>query len=452
MLEELRDKKILILGFSREGKATLSFLRKLFPEKILGIADQSAVFHVREKQPIEKEKKIKWHFGKNYLKAIKDYDVIIKSPGIPIHLPEIEKLYQKEKSSLVKVAIKQKITSQAEIFLNNCPGKIIGITGTKGKGTVASLIYEILKNGGIRTHLIGNIEKPVLRFLTSAAPRDVYVYEISSHQLYKLKKSPYIAVLLNIYPDHLDFFKNFKEYIETKANICRYQKKDDYLIYCSKNKITAKIVQESKAKKIAFDRKRYKFLSGLQNKIPLLGKVNLENIKAAIAAAKLFSIPEEKIIEAIKSFKPLPHRLEYVGAYQKIKFYNDSIATVPEATIAGLDALGDEVETIFLGGSSKNLDFKNLAKRILKSKIKNLILFSPTGKEILEEISKIKKSNQLKYFFIDNMKKGVELAYQHTNPEKICLLSCASASFGLFNDYKERGKMFKKWVRKLGSN
>jgi len=435
MLEDLKNKKILILGFGKEGKTTLSFLRKLFPEKILGIADQN-------KDKKIKERKIRWYLGKNYLKAIKDYDLIIKSPGIPIHLPEIEKIYKKNKN--------QKITSQTEIFFNNCPGRIIGVTGTKGKGTVASLIYEILKKGGIRAHLIGNIGKPVLSFLFSATPKDVYVYEISSHQLYNLKKSPFVAVLLNIYPDHLDFFKNFKEYIKTKANISRFQKKNDYLIYCSKNKITAEIVQKSKAKKIAFDRKRYKFFLKIRDKIPLLGKANLDNIKAAIVVGELFSIPKEKIIEAIKNFKPLSHRLEYLGSYRRIKFYNDSIATIPEATIVAFDTLENKVETIFLGGSNKNLDFKHLAKRILKSKIKNLILFSPTGKEILEEIFKLKKSN-LRYFFVENMKKGVELAYQYTKKGKICLLSPASASFGLFKDYQERGKAFKKWVFKLNS-
>lgn len=435
MLEDLKNKKILILGFEKEGKVTLSFLRKLFPEKTLGVADQN-------KDKKTKERKIRWHLGKNYLKAIKDYELIIKSPGIPIHSPEIEKIYKKNKN--------QKITSQTEIFFNNCPGKIIGITGTKGKGTVASLIYKILKKGGIKAHLIGNIGKPVLSFLFSATPKDVYVYEISSHQLYNLKKSPLIAVLLSIYPDHLDFFKNFKEYIKAKANISCYQKKNNYLIYYSKNKFTAEIAQKSKAKKIAFDRKRYNFLKS-RNKIPLLGKINLNNIKAAIVVGELFSIPKEKIIEAIKDFKPLPHRLEYLGNYKGIKFYNDSIATIPEATIVALDVLGNKLESIFLGGSNKNLNFKDLAKRILKSKIKNLILFPPTGKEILEEIFKLKKSSQLRYFFVENMKKGVELAYQYTQKGKICLLSPASASFGLFKDYQERGRLFKKWIFRLNS-
>ncbi len=428
-LNELKNKKILILGFGKEGMDSFRFLRKLFPKKILGIGDRNE--SVKTKMP--SVKKVRWHLGKDYLKALKNYDLIIKSPGIPIHLPEVEKAFKRGK-----------ITSQTEIFLKNCPGKIVGITGTKGKGTTTSLIYGVLKEGGIKAHLVGNIGRPVLKLLFSATPKDVYVYEMSSHQLYNLKKSPQIAVFLNIYPEHLDYYQNFKEYANAKANITCYQSKDDFLIYNSKNKFVREIAKKSKAKKIAFD--RCPLFAPLKGK--LIGRFNQENIKAAVCVGKIFGIPKEKIAKAIQNFKPLPHRLELVGNFKGITFYNDALSTIPETAIAALDTLGNKVQTIILGGYDRGLDFKNLAKRILKSKIKNLILFPTTGEKIWQTILKHKPSpTRFQVNQAVNMKEAVKLAYQNTQKGKICLLSCASPSFSLFRDYKEKGNLFKKYVK-----
>ena len=438
-IDFLKDKKILILGFGKEGKDTFKFLRKIFPKKPLGIGDRlepakfnksnrkilSHIFHDRRKCGI------RLHLGKNYLKALKNYDLIIKSPGIP---PKLIASY---------VTKKQIVTSQTEIFFQNCPGKIIGITGTKGKSTTTTLVYKILKEGRIKVHLVGNIGKPVLNLLFSATPKDLYVYELSSHQLFTLKKSPHIAVLLNIYPEHLDYYKNFREYVNAKAHITRYQKETDYLVYNSKNKIIKEIARKSKAKKIAFDK-----LPLLKFTNPsLLGTFNQDNVKAAIAVGKIFKIPDDKIVKAIENFKPLPHRLEYVGTFKGITFYNDALSTIPETTIAALDALGDKVQSIILGGYDRGLDFKNLAKKIIKSKIKNLIFFPTTGDKIWKAIQSLGSKKLFTPFFVDNMKDAVKLAYQNTENGKICLLSCASSSFSLFRDYKEKGRLFKKYVK-----
>jgi len=415
-LGELKDKNLLILGFGREGRDTFRFLRKLFPKKNIGIADKNLQLLTDNL----KLKSVKWHLGNNYLNALKNYDVIIKSPGIPLMF-DINK---------------QKISSQTEIFFENCPGKIVGVTGTKGKSTTTALIYKILKEGRIKAHLVGNIGKPVLNLLFSAKPDDVYIYELSSHQLYNLKKSPQIAVFLNIYPDHLDYYKNFKEYVKAKTNIVKYQTKKDYLIYNSQDKIVRKIANESKAKKIA--------IKGVDYDL---------NKKAARAIGKLFKIPKKSVEKVIREFS-LPHRLEYVGKFRGIKFYNDSAATVPEATILAINVLGDEVETILLGGSDKKIDFKNLVKKVLRSKIKNIILFPTTGEKIWKEILGQVKNDFSKLpraFLVQNMKDGVKLAYEKTRNGKICLLSPASASFSLFRDYKERGNLFKKYVKKYAS-
>ena len=208
--EELKNKKILILGFGREGQDTFKFLRKLFPKKEIGIADQK--------------------FDKNYLKKLKGYDIIVKTPGIPF--------------KLLRKCDFRKVTTQTEIFFKNCPGQIVGVTGTKGKSTTSFWIYQALKNGGLKAHLVGNIGKPVLSSLLKAREDDIFVYELSSHQLYNLKKSPHIAVLLNIYPEHLDYYRNFREYVGAKANIAKYQTKKDYLIYNCRDPLVKKIAQK----------------------------------------------------------------------------------------------------------------------------------------------------------------------------------------------------------------
>ncbi len=409
-LKELKDKKILILGLGREGMDTFKFLRKNFPNKVFGLSDQKKV-----KSEKLKVKNAKLYLGKNYLKAIKDYDIVIKSPGIPIHLPEVDKAFEKKK-----------ITSQTEIFLQNCKGKTIGVTGTKGKSTTTALIYHILKRAGFKAYLIGNIGEPVLSYLNKDG---IFVYELSCHQLYNLKISPHIAVLLNIYPEHLDYYKGFKEYVKAKENIARWQKKNDYLIYNSDDKIVKTTAAKSKAQKLSFK-----------------GKYYSQNIEAAKLAAKIFKIPAKKVKESIKNFKSLEHRLESAGTFKGIVFYNDSLSTIPQTAIEALEFLGKDVETIILGGYDRGLDFKKLGDKISKSKVKTVILFPDTGEKIWKSVKNKKK---IKHFFAKDMKEAVKIAFENTQKGKICLLSPASPSFNLFKDYKERGDLFKKYIKML---
>lgn len=439
-LENLKDKKILILGFAREGIDSFLFLRKIFPKKIIGVGDKKELKQLSEKAQkiIKEDKKIKIHLGKNYLKFIKNYDVILKSPGIP---PKFISPF------LTK---KQIITSQTEIFLENCKGIVIGITGTKGKSTTASLIYKILKEAKKDVHLIGNIGKPVLSFLLKSTENKIFVYELSSHQLFNLKISPKIAVFLNLHPEHLDYYRNLKDYIKAKANILRWQKKDDFLIYNGEDKIVKEIAKKSKAKKIKINLRKYQnFLKKFKN----LKSIPPQNIISAIEVANIFQIDINLIKKALLKFKTLPHRLEYVGRFKGIDFYNDSLSTIPQSTILALNFLGKRVKTLILGGTDRGVDFKNLAKEIIKRKIRTLILFPSSGERILKEIlneAKRRKKKPPFYFFTDSMKEAVKICYLETKKGEICLLSPASPSFSCFKDYKERGNLFKKFVKYFG--
>jgi UDP-N-acetylmuramoylalanine-D-glutamate ligase len=421
-LQELTAKKILLLGFAREGRDTLLFLRKKFPKKVIGIADQNLNAFKGRKD------KVKLYLGKNYLKALKKYEVIIKAPGIPPF--KVAPLLRKS----------HVVTSQTEIFFNNCPGTIIGITGTKGKSTTSSLIHAVLKEGGLNSHLIGNIEKPVLQFLHGAKPDDIFVYELSSFQLTNLKRSPSIAVFINLYPEHLDYYQgNFGAYAAAKANITKYQTQTDFLIYNAKDTLVSKIAKGSKAQKIPFGLPRL----GLGAPKSDLGFI--ASTEPAILIGKLFSIPQTKIQKTLKEFKPLPHRLEKVGKWKGITFYNDSLATIPEATMGALDALGPKVHTLIAGGYDRGLTFEKLGKKIEKSSVKTLILFPTTGEKILASMQK-----SLQCFFANTMEEAIKLSYSHTPKGKVCLLSPAASSFNMFKDYKDRGEQFKKLAQTYG--
>lgn len=411
-LSWLEKKKLLILGFGREGRDAFEFLRRIFPDKTIGIADRN------EKIKIPKLKKADWYIGENYLKAIGKYDGIVKSPGIP---PKIVEPHLKKG---------HRIISATEIFFKTCPGMIIGVTGTKGKSTTSAMIYHILKRSGLKPHLVGNIGKPALSALLFAGQNDIFVYELSSHQLYELKKSPHIAVFLNLYPEHLDYYRNFEEYANAKTNIFKWQTEKDYLIYNSQDKLVNSFARTSKAKKI-----------------PIRGKYYELDREAARAVGKIFGIMPKILERSLKTFKPLPHRLELVGTYRGITFYNDSLSTIPETTIEALNFLGPRVYTLIAGGFDRGGNYRLLAKKIKTSSLKNLILFLPSGKRIRREVEKIIAPKPLSYFLAENMRHAVRIAFLQTRKGRICLLSPASPSFGTFRDYRDRGEQFKKYIR-----
>jgi UDP-N-acetylmuramoylalanine--D-glutamate ligase len=465
-LDELGDRSVVILGFGTEGQATYEFLRKRWPEKLISIADQQAIGSFSEEiaQRIQNDPAARLNLGPRYLDSLDRYqcDVIIKTPGIPASISAVVRARQ---AGCI-------LTSHSQIFLSNYPrDRVIGVTGTKGKSTTASLIHHILRQAGIAAELVGNIGRPPLAVAGTVTEGTYFVHEFSSHQLAEIETSPHIAVLLNIVPEHLDYYATFEAYVAAKENITRFQTADDFLIFNADYPFPEAIAKRTRAAPRPFSTRHHvspgcyirdgtivisdphgekEIMS--TGDILLPGRFNTQNVAAAILAVSLCGAAPDAMREAVRTFHALPHRLEPVGTYRGIAFYDDSIATVPDATLAALDALGSNVQTVILGGHERNLDFTPLGEQ-LPSNIRTVILFPATGERIWSAIQAHSKNPVLpEPFFVSDMEQAVKIAYERTAPGGICLLSPASPSFGMFRDYRERGDSFKALVTKLSSS
>jgi UDP-N-acetylmuramoyl-L-alanine---L-glutamate ligase len=458
---ELSQKNVLILGLGTEGRATYEFLRKKWPGKRLRIADRTKIgeFPQDLAQQLQSDAAVHLELGSSYLDSLASDAsvVIIKTPGIPASLPQIKKALD----------VGCILTSHSELFLANSQReRIIGVTGTKGKSTTSSLIHHILNNSGMAAELVGNIGNPPLMRLDAVPEGTYFVHEFSSHQLAEVHISPHIAVLLNIVPEHLDYYSSFEQYVAAKENITRFQEPEDLLVFNADYPIPTAIAGRTKAQRRPFSvNERVDGACYVDSKnivcsfngeeailaltdIPLPGAFNVQNVIAAVAVARLCGVPPGAIREAVRSFRPLPHRLEPVGTYQGVSFYDDSIATVPEATLGALEALGEGVQTLILGGHERHLDFTELGARFPQN-VRTIILFPATGRRIWAAIERHSPVPP-QPFFVESMEEAVRIAYARTEIGKICLLSPASPSFGIFKDYRERGNAFKRLVMKLG--
>lgn len=455
-MRQNKSPSVLILGYGREGRSVHRYFHQFHPQISISLADQNPTI----KPEIQITGKL--HLGENYLQFLKQYDLIIRSPGISLQKPELQQA----------LARGQTITSATQIFFQECPGITIGVTGSLGKSTTTSLIAALLSTQYSDVRLVGNIGIPALDHLAGAHQNTFFAIELSSFQLEDLTISPKVAVLLNIVPEHLDRHQTFSAYLEAKANLVKHQKPEDWLIYNPQHRVLRQIVSQTPSRKIIFTlsphpqascflmknkiwvRKEKEIIPLIRRQeIPLLGEGNSENIMAAVSVALLFRVPLQKIRQALKKFQPLEHRLEFVGRYRGIDFYNDSISTLPQSTIHALKALGSRVETLLLGGYDRGIDFSPLVHFLKNTQVNYLILFPTTGAKIWQIIKKqLPQNNWPQKYFVRSMKKAIKIAFQLTSPGKICLLSPASASFGLFQDYRDRGNQFKKFVRLYGEN
>ncbi len=316
---------------------------------------------------------------------------------------------------------------------------------------------------------------PPLGLLHSADAHSFVVLELSSYQLDGTGRSPHVAVLLNIVPEHLDLHGGFENYVAAKQNITRFQTADDILVYNAMYPLPVEIAAASKARGFCLRVRGDLFAPGsyigsghivyrghesgaeemimAADEVSLSGRFNLQNVLAAVTAGKVLGVGRAEVAQAVRAFKPLAYRLEPIGTYRGISFCDDPLATIPQATIAALDALGPDVATVLLGGYDRGLDMSGLARRLRNSKVRTVILFPPSGARIWEAIEREYRDPTAlpKSFFTTDMSAAVSLAYRHTPPGQVCLHSPASPSFGLFKDYAERGDLFRRYVRELGS-
>ena len=421
-LDKIKNRQLLILGLGKEGQSTYRLLRKVFPEKMLGVADGNP----KVKELLLDDSLIRFHLGKDYLQSIKKYDLIFKSPGISL--------------KDVKCSNREKITSQADIFMQYYGKQTIGVTGTKGKSTTSSLIAHILKKNGRDVILLGNIGIPAFDKLAEIKKNTIVVFELSAHQLEYIHHSPRVAILLNIFPEHLDHFKSYEAYRMAKLNIVAFQQAESLLIT---TRVLSRDVLEGKPKIEFFEKGN----NPNPDKVQLKGVHNLNNVKAAVLAVSPFGINEADALNAASSFKPLPHRMEYVGQFGGIHFYNDSISTIPESAMAAVKAIGD-INTIILGGFDRGLDYSELLAFLEESNIKNILFTGPAGRKMFNLFSKIKHSNK-QLFLIDGLEEAFDIIKTYTEKDGICLLSPAAASYDRFHNFEHRGDVFKLLAKKL---
>lgn len=443
IINSLKNKKIAILGFGIEGKSTYNFIRRYLKDIELTI-HCSEEDEKEERKFLEKDSFVKFIIGKGYLDNLDKYDVILKAPGVSFKNIDITKFADK-------------MTSQLELFLEYKNCLTVGITGTKGKSTTSTVIYNVLKDQGKDCYLLGNIGVPIFDKLEEINCNSVVVLEISSHALQYVRKSTDIAILLNIYEEHLDHYKDFNEYINAKLNIFNCQSDSDIAIFNSDNKnikynykksdygITTNGIQltentiELSENDIYYNGTKVTTIN--EEEMKLKGKHNINNIMFVLAVSKVMDLDIRKTLETIKNVEPLEHRLEYVGTVNGVLFYNDSIATIPESTICSIKAL-KMVNTLIVGGKDRGVNLENLIDFLKESKIKNIICLPKTGEYIAEGLLNSDK-NIIKVL---DMAEAVNKAKEVTEKDKICLLSPAAASYGFFKNFKERGEIFKKNV------
>lgn len=451
----IKGKKVTFCGI---GTSNLPLI-ELFAKKgaIVSACDKKTYEELGENAKKAEEYGAELILGDDYLKNL-DTDVLFRSPGTPFYKEEIEDM---KKRGVV-------VTSEMEVFFDLCPCKIIAVTGSDGKTTTTTIISELLKAQGLNVHLGGNIGKPLLPEIESISSEDYAVVELSSFQLISMRKSPDIAVVTNLAPNHLDIHKDMQEYIDSKKNIVLHQNAFSRSVLNLDNEISNGFESDVRGRLVKFSRRSdvnngayldgeeivyndYGKLTRVMNikdiKIP--GMHNVENYLAAISAVwGIVSI--ENIVSVAKTFSGVAHRNEFVREVNGVKYYNDSIASSPTRTSLGTLSLYDEKIIIIAGGYDKHIPYEPLGP-IICDKVKTLILLGDTAPKIKEAVEKSDNysENNPVIITVNNMDEAVKAAYNNAKEGDIVSLSPASASFGLYKNFEERGNHFKALVNKL---
>lgn len=451
------NKRIMIAGFGREGQSSYKLIKKLFAQPndnaapTLAIADKNT--SITHNALISNDDTTIILTGEDYLASSNEYDIILKSPGIPTF-------------DFESIASAEKISSQADIFLQVYHSQTIGITGTKGKSTTTNLIYSMMRTSYPETIMAGNMGLPLFDCIENITDKSIMVLELSSHQLENIHRSPHVGIVLNLFQEHLDHYHSYKDYQLAKLKIGSCQSEKDIFIYCYDNADLRQLVEETDIKSIVLEYSLEKSVGigcyladGTVRIMPsgdsiynanaprhLQGKHNLGNCMAAFLVGHCYGIADEKITNAIAQFKGLEHRMEFVDTVNGISFYNDSISTIPEAAVAAIDALKN-VDTIILGGYDRGIDYSLLANFIEKSDISNIAFTGMAGERIHNLLANNNVLSGRNYFISNSYPDIVEWCFRHTQKGKTCLLSPAASSYDAFKNFEERGRLFKDLVR-----
>jgi UDP-N-acetylmuramoylalanine--D-glutamate ligase len=427
--------KVAIAGFGSEGLSAYNYFAKTGAD--ITIFDQKA----QPNQPVPSG--AKFVHGPDYLDNLNDFDIVVRFPGL--------------RPDAIKT--NARITSVIKEFFNVCPAPIIGVTASKGKGTISSLTAAMLQACGIKTQLGGNIGVPALELLPQVQKDSVVVLELSSFQLWDLTKSPHVAIVGMIEPDHLDVHKDFDEYVAAKTNIAQWQQDGDVMVYHPTNEFSARIANMSKGTKI-----RYASPEGAHiqnghividgqticgvNDVQIPGQHNLDNICAAITAVWQLTQDREGIARATREFKGLEHRLEFVRELDGVKYYDDTFATAPTSAAVAAQAFG-QAKIMILGGHDKRVDLQPMAEMIAKTDIKKLLLIGQTGPMLAKHFKALGLGEKIEELGSPSMTSIVARAHEIAKPGDVVLLSPGCASFDMFKNYKDRGDQFQQAVNAL---
>lgn len=439
IIEKLKDKDVAILGFGKEGISTYKFIRRHLNQK-LTIIDKNE--KIKENEVLLNDNNIEFVVGDNYLDNLDKYDIIIKSAGVSLKDIDDSKIIDK-------------LTSQYALILEDTDLFTIGITASKGKTTTTTLTYEVIKNQKDNVYLLGNMGNPPLDQIETFDKDSILVIELAALQLQYVRKSPKISCLLNLFEEHLDYFGEKEKYFEAKLNIFKHQESNDYSLYFKDNETLNNYVKNMNfnSNLITISMKDKEDVYLIDNKIyindeivyidtnerHILGTHNLQNIMFTLYICKILNLDLNKAIKVINEFNPLEHRMEFVGTFNNIKFYNDSIATIPEATINCIDALKD-VDTLIFGGMDRGIDYNSFIDYLNNSNINNFICMPDTGYKIGKVLNK-------NVYFIDDLKEAVDKAYEVTKKGNSCLLSPAASSYNKYKNFEEKGRLYKEYIK-----
>ncbi|MDP2632365.1 MAG: UDP-N-acetylmuramoyl-L-alanine--D-glutamate ligase [Candidatus Curtissbacteria bacterium] len=446
----IKGKRIAVFGFAKEGLSAANYLGA---ENFISIIDEKTKDELDKSIFRKLKNKADFYLGRQLPKNL-EVDIVIRSPGVRPDNLQIQQLIKNGAT----------LTSATKIFFDQCPATIIGVTGTKGKGTTSTLIYEMLKTRSDNVFLAGNIGTPALDILGQVNQKSIVVLELSSFQLFDLHKSPHIAVVLMITQEHLDWHTDVNEYVSAKESIVANQSSSDFAIINQDFESSKSYANKTPAHVYFTSTKGESngvYVSGgfIKSKIAgsekiceiseilLPGTHNLQNICASAATAKILKVDNKNIAKILKTFKGLIHRLQLVREIAGVKYYNDSYATTPETTIAAIEAFTSPKILIF-GGSSKNSNFTELGKKISSDKtIKSIVLIGVESARIEEAIDKAGGfGGRIKREAI-NMQDIVALAKSEAAGGDVVLFSPACASFDMFKNYQDRGEQFIKYVK-----